>query len=78
MNTSTLEDIERLEQIEELIHELQTISDSGPGNRTDAKSLKPVDRCLKNEFGLDAPRVMDRGIATWEKRYAKAQGAHVG
>ncbi|MFH0904396.1 MAG: IS1634 family transposase [Methanobacteriota archaeon] len=37
-----------------------------PGNRTDAKSLKPVDRCLKNEFGLDAPRVMDRGIATWE------------
>jgi len=37
-----------------------------PGNRTDAKSLKPVDRCLKNEFGLDAPRVMDRGISTWE------------
>jgi len=37
-----------------------------PGNRTDAKSLKPVDRCLKNEFGLDAPRVMDRGMATWE------------
>src|SRR3990170_6785576 len=37
-----------------------------PGNRTDAKSLKPVDRCLKNEFGIDAPRVMDRGMATWE------------
>ena len=37
-----------------------------PGNRTDAKSLKPVDRCLKNEFGLDAPRVVDRGMATWE------------
>lgn len=37
-----------------------------PGNRTDAKSLKPVDRCLKNEFGLDAPRITDRGMATWE------------
>jgi transposase len=37
-----------------------------PGNRTDAKSLKPVDRCLKTEFGLDAPRVVDRGMATWE------------
>ena len=37
-----------------------------PGNRTDAKSLKPMDRCLKNEFGLDAPRVVDRGMATWE------------
>ncbi|MDP2845796.1 MAG: IS1634 family transposase [Candidatus Methanoperedens sp.] len=37
-----------------------------PGNRTDVKSLKPVDRCLKNGFGLDAPRVMDRGMATWE------------
>jgi transposase len=37
-----------------------------PGNRTDAKSLKPVDRCLKNEFGLDAPRVVDRGMATWK------------
>lgn len=37
-----------------------------PGNRTDAKSLKPVDRCLKNEFKLDAPRVVDRGMATWE------------
>ena len=36
------------------------------GNRTDAKSLKPVDRCLKNEFELDAPRVVDRGMATWE------------
>ncbi len=37
-----------------------------PGNRTDVKSLKPVDRCLKNEFNLDAPRVVDRGMATWE------------
>jgi transposase len=37
-----------------------------PGNRTDLKSLKPVDRCLKNDFGLDAPRVVDRGIASWE------------
>ncbi len=39
-----------------------------PGNRTDAKSLKPVDRCLKNEFDFDAPRVVDRGFATWENR----------
>ncbi len=37
-----------------------------PGNRTDAKSLKPVDRCLKDKFELDAPRVVDRGMATWE------------
>ena len=37
-----------------------------PGNRTDVKSLKPVDRCLKNEFNLDAQRVVDRGMATWE------------
>jgi transposase len=37
-----------------------------PGNRTDSKSLKPMDRCLKNEFNLDAPRVVDRGMATWE------------
>jgi|GEM_PF-3007518 len=36
------------------------------GKRTDVKSLKPVDRCLKNEFNLDAPRVVDRGMATWE------------
>ena len=36
------------------------------GNRTDVKSLKPVDRCLNNEFGLDAQRVVDRGMATWE------------
>jgi transposase len=36
------------------------------GNRTEAKSLKPVDRCLKNEFKLDAPRITDRGMATWE------------
>jgi transposase len=37
-----------------------------PGNRTDVKSLKPVDRCLKNDFGLNAKRVVDRGIASWE------------
>ncbi len=37
-----------------------------PGNRTDEKSLKPVDRCLKIEFNLDAQRVVDRGMATWE------------
>jgi len=37
-----------------------------PGNRTDVKSLKSIDRCLKNNFGLDAPRVVDRGIASWE------------
>jgi transposase len=37
-----------------------------PGNRTDVKSLKPIDRCLKNDFELDAPRVVDRGIASWE------------
>ena len=37
-----------------------------PGNRTDLTSLKPVDRCLKNDFGLDAKRVVDRGIASWE------------
>jgi len=36
------------------------------GNRTDVKSLKPVDRCLKNDFGLNAKRVVDRGMATWE------------
>lgn len=37
-----------------------------PGNRTDAKSLKPVDRSLKDDFKLDAPRIMDRGFATKE------------
>lgn len=37
-----------------------------PGNRTDAKSLKPIDRCIKNVFCLDVPRVVDRGMATWE------------
>jgi transposase len=37
-----------------------------PGNRTDAKSLKPFDRCLNKRFNLDAPRIVDRGIATWE------------
>lgn len=36
------------------------------GNRTDVKSLKPVDRCLKNDFGLNAKRVVDRGMASWE------------
>ena len=36
-----------------------------PGNQSDAKSLEPVDRSLKGEFGLDAPRVVDRGMATW-------------
>lgn len=36
------------------------------GNRTDVKSLKPVDRCLKNDFGLHAKRVVDRGMASWE------------
>jgi len=36
-----------------------------PGNQTDSKSLEPVDRSLKSEFGLDAPRVVDRGMATW-------------
>ena len=35
------------------------------GNQSDAKSLEPVDRSLKSEFGLDAPRVVDRGMATW-------------
>jgi transposase len=37
-----------------------------PGNRTDAKSLKPIDRCIKNIFCLDVQRVVDRGMATWE------------
>jgi transposase len=37
-----------------------------PGNRTDAKSLKPMDRCINKVFGIDAPRVVDRGIATWK------------
>jgi transposase len=37
-----------------------------PGNRTDVKSLKPMDRCINKMFGIDAPRVVDRGIATWE------------
>ena len=36
-----------------------------PGNQSDAKSLEPVDISLKGEFGLDAPRVVDRGMATW-------------
>jgi len=37
-----------------------------PGNRTDATSLKPLNRLLKDEFKLDCPRVVDRGIATAE------------
>lgn len=37
-----------------------------PGNRTDAKSLKPIDQILRIEFDLDCQRVVDRGIATWE------------
>jgi len=36
-----------------------------PGNQSDAKSLEPIDDCLTQKFKLDAPRVMDRGIATW-------------
>ena len=48
-----------------------------PGNRTDLKSLKPVDRCLKNDFGLDAPRVVDRGIASWENiKYMERKKEH--
>lgn len=37
-----------------------------PGNRTDMKALKPLDRLVNNEFGLDCPRVTDRGMASWE------------
>jgi transposase len=37
-----------------------------PGNRTDVKSLKPIDRCINKVFGIDAKRVVDRGMATWE------------
>lgn len=37
-----------------------------PGDRSDAKSLKPVDRCLRKDFGLDVPVVIDRGMAAWE------------
>jgi transposase len=57
-----------------------------PGNQTDAKSLEPVDRSLNSEFGLDAPRVVDRGMATWanldqmdesEERYLVALRAGV-
>ncbi len=48
-----------------------------PGNRTDLKSLKPVDRCLKNEFGLDAQRVVDRGMASWENiKYMERKKEH--
>jgi len=37
-----------------------------PGNQTDAKSLEPIDTCPRDDFGLKAPRVVDRGIATWK------------
>lgn len=37
-----------------------------PGNRTDSKSLKPIDRSLSQDFGLNATRVTDRGFATTE------------
>lgn len=37
-----------------------------PGNQTDVKCLEPVDTCLRDDFGLKAPRVVDRGIATWK------------
>ena len=37
-----------------------------PGNRTDSKSLKPMDRCIKNVFNIDAKIVVDRGMGTWE------------
>jgi len=37
-----------------------------PGNRNDADCLKPIDRRLRVDFGLDAPRIIDRGMATWE------------
>ncbi len=48
-----------------------------PGNRTDVKSLKPVDRCLKNDFGLDAQRVVDRGMASWENiKYMERKKEH--
>jgi len=36
------------------------------GNRTDSKSLKPMDRCIKKVFGIDAKIVVDRGMGTWE------------
>lgn len=47
------------------------------GNRTDVKSLKPVDRCLKNDFGLNAKRVVDRGMASWENiKYMERKKEH--
>lgn len=56
MNSSTLEDIERLEQIEELILELQTISDSGAiivvEGRKDAESLRFLG--IKGEIRLSS------------------------
>jgi len=48
-----------------------------PGNRTDVKSLKPVDRTLNIEFGLNVTRVVDRGMATWENlRYMDRKKEH--
>lgn len=47
------------------------------GNRTDVKSLKPIDRCLKNDFGLNAKRVVDRGMASWENiKYMERKKEH--
>lgn len=37
-----------------------------PGNQSDVECLKPIDRKLRIGFGLDAPRIIDRGMATWE------------
>ncbi len=54
MNTSTLEDIERLEQIEELILELQELADSGAiivvEGRKDVESLRLLG--IKGEIKL--------------------------
>ncbi len=56
MNPSTLEDIERLEQIEELILELQTLADSGAiivvEGRKDAESLRFLG--IKGEIRLSS------------------------
>lgn len=54
MNTATLEDIERLERIEELIAELQALADSGAiivvEGRKDAESLRMLG--IKGEIRL--------------------------
>jgi len=56
MNIATLEDIERLERIEELITELQTLTDSGAvivvEGRKDAESLRLLG--IKGEIKLAA------------------------